>query len=246
MWNDRVPLANSLMSGLTSEPSSRGSSQYEPSTWKSPVGLEEAYRFCRKKPKSETIWWALTGKIAARKWILQWRHGTLRLCLRTASDGQRGSVRSKTSHMCLAAFSELSWNRNFGCKVLSAEKTAAGEVSLAFSLCKVAGIKALGSRFCNNIQMKKAVQNVWLFSIFWKMWYNILEIKTMKGNVKMNKVDREEMVTYVKELNTYIMLALIFIIYFIGTLIFMIFEIFMEFIFEIKRRVFESFTENAS
>jgi hypothetical protein len=78
------------------------------------------------------------------------------------------------------------------------------------------------------------------------MWYNILEIKTMKGNVKMNKLDREEMVTYVKELNTYIMLALIFIIYFIGTLIFMIFEIFMEFIFEIKRRVFESFTENAS
>lgn len=68
----------------------------------------------------------------------------------------------------------------------------------------------------------------------------------MKGNVKMNKLDREEMVTYVKELNTYIMLALIFIIYFIGTLIFMIFEIFMEFIFEIKRRVFESFTENAS
>lgn len=62
----------------------------------------------------------------------------------------------------------------------------------------------------------------------------------------MNKLDREEMVTYVKELNTYIMLALIFIIYFIGTLIFMIFEIFMEFIFEIKRRVFESFTENAS
>ena len=58
----------------------------------------------------------------------------------------------------------------------------------------------------------------------------------MKGNVKMNKLDREEMVTYVKELNTYIMLALIF----------MIFEIFMEFIFEIKRRVFESFTENAS
>jgi len=43
--------------------------------------------------------------------------------------------------VCLAAFSELSWNRNFGCKVLSAEKTAAGEVSLAFSLCKVAGIK---------------------------------------------------------------------------------------------------------
>ena len=78
------------------------------------------------------------------------------------------------------------------------------------------------------------------------MWYNILEIKTMKGNVKMNKLDREEMVTYVKELNTYIMLALIFIIYFIGTLIFMIFEIFMEFIFEIKRREFESFTENAS
>ena len=179
MWNDRVPLANSLMSGLTSEPSSRGSSQYEPSTWKSPVGLEEAYRFCRKKPKSETIWWALTGKIAARKWILQWRHGTLRLCLRTASDGQRGSVRSKTSHMCLAAFSELSWNRNFGCKVLSAEKTAAGEVRLAFSLCKVAGI---------NIQMKEAVRKVWLFSFifpfFWKIWYNILKLKRMKGTWK--------------------------------------------------------------
>ena len=173
MWNDRVLLANSLMSGLTSEPSSRGSSQYEPSTWKSPVGLEGAYRFCRKKPKSETIWWALTGKIAARKWILQWRHGTLRLCLRTASDGQRGSVRSKTSHMCLAAFSELSWNRNFGCKVLSAEKTAAGEVSLAFSLCKVAGIKALGSRLfivIQKLQKLDYVINFFQFSWASGLW----------------------------------------------------------------------------
>lgn len=141
MWNDRVPLANSLMSGLTSEPSSRGSSRYEPSTQKSPVGLEGACRFCRKKPKSETIWWALAGKIAARKWVFQRRRSTLRLRLWTASDGQRESVRSKTSHMSLVAFSELDWNRDFGCKALSAEKTAAGEVSLAFSLCKVAGIK---------------------------------------------------------------------------------------------------------
>jgi hypothetical protein len=55
--------------------------------------------------------------------------------------GQRESVKTKTSHVSLVAFSELNWNRDFGCKALSAEKTAAGEVSLAFSLCKVAGIK---------------------------------------------------------------------------------------------------------
>lgn len=57
----------------------------------------------------------------------------------------------------------------------------------------------------------------------------------------MNKLEREEMVKYVKELNTYIILALFFIVYTVGTLIFMIFEIFMEFILEIKRRMFKIF-----
>lgn len=57
----------------------------------------------------------------------------------------------------------------------------------------------------------------------------------------MNKLEREEMVKYVKELNTYIILALFFIVYAVGTLIFMIFEIFMEFILEIKRRMFKIF-----
>ena len=77
---------------------------------------------------------------------------------------QRESVTAKTPHMSLVAFSELDWNRDFGCKALSVKKTAAGEVSLAFSLCKVAGIKVLGSRLCKNIQMEKAVRNVRLFS----------------------------------------------------------------------------------
>ena len=66
--------------------------------------------------------------------------------------GQRESVTTKTSHVSLVAFSELDWNRDFGCKALSVKKTAAGEVSLAFSLCKVAGIKALGSRLFIVIQ----------------------------------------------------------------------------------------------
>ena len=60
----------------------------------------------------------------------------------------------------------------------------------------------------------------------------------------MNKLEREEMVKYVKELNTYIILALFFIVYAVGTLIFMIFEIFMEFILEIKRRMFKIFKKN--
>ena len=55
---------------------------------------------------------------------------------------QRGSVTAKTSHVSLVAFSELDGNRDFGCTALSAEKTATAEVSLAFSLCKVAGIEA--------------------------------------------------------------------------------------------------------
>lgn len=57
----------------------------------------------------------------------------------------------------------------------------------------------------------------------------------------MEKRQREEMAAYVKELNTYIILALFFVVYAVGTLIFMIFEIFMEFILEIKRRMFKSF-----
>ena len=57
----------------------------------------------------------------------------------------------------------------------------------------------------------------------------------------MEKRQREEMAAYVKELNTYIILALFFIVYAVSTLIFMIFEIFMEFILEIKRRVFKFF-----
>lgn len=60
----------------------------------------------------------------------------------------------------------------------------------------------------------------------------------------MNKLESEEMVKYVKELNTYIILALFFIVYAVGTLIFMIFEIFMEFIIEIKRRMFKIFKKN--
>lgn len=60
----------------------------------------------------------------------------------------------------------------------------------------------------------------------------------------MNKLESEEMVKYVKELNTYIILALFFIVYAVGTLIFMIFEIFMEFILEIKRRMFKIFKKN--
>ena len=60
-------------------------------------------------------------------------------------------------------------------------------------------------------------------------------------NIKMEKRQREEMAAYVKELNTYIILALFFIVYAVSTLIFMIFEIFMEFILEIKRRVFKFF-----
>lgn len=83
-------------------------------------------------------------------------------CLQPESR-QRGSVKSKTSHVSLVAFSELDGNRDFGCTALSARKTATSEVSLAFSLCKVAGIKTWGSRFCSNIQMKKAVRNVRLF-----------------------------------------------------------------------------------
>jgi hypothetical protein len=54
---------------------------------------------------------------------------------------QRESVTAKTSHVNLVVFSELDRNRDFGRKALSAEKTAASEVSLAFSLCKVTGIK---------------------------------------------------------------------------------------------------------
>jgi hypothetical protein len=61
----------------------------------------------------------------------------------------------------------------------------------------------------------------------------------------MEKRQREEMVTYIKELNTYIILALFFIVYAVGTLIFMIFEIFMEFILEIKKRMFKIFKEKA-
>ena len=61
----------------------------------------------------------------------------------------------------------------------------------------------------------------------------------------MEKRQREEMVTYIKELNTYIILALFFIVYAVGTLIFMIFEIFMEFLLEIKKRMFKIFKEKA-
>lgn len=61
----------------------------------------------------------------------------------------------------------------------------------------------------------------------------------------MEKRQREEIVTYIKELNTYIILALFFIVYAVGTLIFMIFEIFMEFILEIKKRMFKIFKEKA-
>lgn len=44
----------------------------------------------------------------------------------------------------------------------------------------------------------------------------------------MDKTDREEMNKYIKELNTYIILALFFIIYFIIETIFIVFEIFKE------------------
>lgn len=80
--------------------------------------------------------------------------------------GQRESVTAKTSHVSLVAFSELDVDRGFGCKALSAEKTAAGEVSLAFSLCKVAGIKALGSRLFIVIQKLQKLDYVMNFIQF--------------------------------------------------------------------------------
>lgn len=53
----------------------------------------------------------------------------------------------------------------------------------------------------------------------------------------MDKRDREEMIAYIKEINTYIILSLILIVYVIIESIFIIFEFFREECLKISRKI---------